>query len=662
MSFSEREARASRLFGDLAETRDGAPPAPAGPVPQFARYRIRGTLGEGATSVVYRAWDVELLREVALKVLRPGAAPDRFRREARTAAALAHPNIVTIHDAGEENGLLYLVTEVVEGPRLADRPAAERLSLLEEAARGVGAAHRQGIVHRDLKPANILVTAEGRAKVVDFGLAYVAGAERTRTGLTLGTPLYMAPEQVGGRGDVTPRTDVHALGAILYEILTGRPPFQSRSIPALYAKILHDDPVPPRRLKPAVPPGLEKICLVALEKDPARRYPDADAFADDLARHRAGEPVRARPMPAALRFIRRPAARAAFVGLLAFLAVWPAVAWLRARGAEPPEAARDPLLPEVHGRVVLQSDARVVLARAWMGIGEGQALQTLSGESRARVAFADGRRISVLPNSVVRGLARGAPEIDQGAVLAAGAFRLRTADAEIDLESGEACVEVVASATRVSVSAGRARLTRRSDGAAVDIPAGRQATTAGGPDLAARTATADEIVLLPGHAVISGEWRRSGQALEIAETRPAEGWKPLLESRKAGGATFTFWAEADRLYSVWVRAEAPLKHIHHDAVFLEFADTEFVRRPKRIWAFLDVEGMVINGFYRNEGAWWIGGDADADQDLPPTQVRFRRSGLQTLRVHPFETPIRLEAIWLSASQTDRPPPDHPLPR
>jgi tetratricopeptide (TPR) repeat protein/tRNA A-37 threonylcarbamoyl transferase component Bud32 len=306
----------------------------------FARYELLGVLGEGAMSVVHRARDRQLGRPVAVKILRESLlgqpqAGERFTREAQALARLDHPGIVKVFDSGVDAGRAYLVMELVDGEPLSrvlaakalDRPA--RLHLLEQAARAVHHAHEKGVVHRDLKPENILVTG-GRPKVADFGLARLTESSPalTRSGAVLGTPMYMAPEQVGGGRDVTPRTDVHALGAILYEMLTGRPPFVGDSIPEVYAKISRDEAAPPRRADPSVPWELDAIALKALEKDPARRYATAEAFADDLRRALAGEPVSVRPVTGAVRLWRRvkrhrPAAlaAAAIVLLAAALAV-----------------------------------------------------------------------------------------------------------------------------------------------------------------------------------------------------------------------------------------------------------------------------------------------------------------------------------------------------
>jgi tetratricopeptide (TPR) repeat protein/tRNA A-37 threonylcarbamoyl transferase component Bud32 len=288
-------------------------------IPDLPRYEVRERIGEGATAIVYRAWDRDLKRVVALKVLRESAglsevARVRFRREAQAAAGLVHPHVVTVYDAGEAGGMLYIVMELLEGRSfrdlLNDGNATQKatLQLIQKAARGVAAAHEKGIVHRDLKPANILVTASGEPKVGDFGLAHRVNSdsEVTRTGTALGTPLYMSPEQVEGNlKEQTPRTDVYALGAILYEALAGIPPHQGETIPELYRKIVHVEPRMPRDLNPKISRDLETVILQALEKDPARRYATAAAFADDLASILEGEPIRARRAGVAYRLFRR---------------------------------------------------------------------------------------------------------------------------------------------------------------------------------------------------------------------------------------------------------------------------------------------------------------------------------------------------------------------
>ena len=334
---------ARRLRDLVINAGEGSPAseAPGGSrPPDLPRYEVRGRLGEGATAVVYRAWDRTLNRWVALKVLREVSslsevARERFHREARAAAGLAHPNVVAVHDAGEAEGRLYIVLELVEGRPLSrileELPFDEKLLLevLEKTARGVAAAHQAGVVHRDLKPANILVTDAGEPKVGDFGLAHLEeeGAALTRTGTQLGTPLYMAPEQVEGRPkDITPRTDVYALGTILYEALAGRPPFSGPTVHEIYSGIVRAAAPSPRKLNPAISRDAETIVRKAMERVPARRYPHAGALADDLRRCRLGEPIEARPLRAWTRLwraaVRRRAAVLPVAVALALLLAW----------------------------------------------------------------------------------------------------------------------------------------------------------------------------------------------------------------------------------------------------------------------------------------------------------------------------------------------------
>jgi len=283
------------------------------------RYELLEELGRGGMAVVWRARDRKLGRDVALKLLRDDVRVEeenleRFRREAEAAAALSHPNIVTLLDAGEEAGRRYLAMEWVRGEPLSrllesGRPEFRLVaSLLERAARGVHHAHERGIVHRDLKPANVLVAADGTPKIADFGIAQLAGRGTaiTQSGVLLGTPVYMAPEQAEGRAtDVSPRTDVYALGAILYEALAGRPPHDGDTTMEILRAIAQDEPVPPRLLRPGVPAELEIIALKALDKEPARRYATAADFADDLDRWLHGRTIVARRPSFVSRLLRR---------------------------------------------------------------------------------------------------------------------------------------------------------------------------------------------------------------------------------------------------------------------------------------------------------------------------------------------------------------------
>lgn len=253
------------------------------------------------------------------------AARERFQREAEAVAALHHSNIVQVYDVGDVGGRPYFTMEFVEGGELSQQmqgtpqPARKAAALVATVADAVQAAHQSGIVHRDLKPANILLTADGAPKITDFGLARrLEGKDGlTRSGAPMGTPSYMAPEQArGDKGGVGPATDVYALGAILYELLTGRPPFSGETPVATMHQIVADDPVSPTRLNGRVPRDLETICLKCLHKEPQRRYISAAALADDLRRFEHGEPIKARPVGSiehAMRWVRRRPALAAGV-------------------------------------------------------------------------------------------------------------------------------------------------------------------------------------------------------------------------------------------------------------------------------------------------------------------------------------------------------------
>jgi WD40 repeat protein/predicted Ser/Thr protein kinase len=304
------------------------------PAASLPGYEILGELGRGGMGVVYKARQLSLNRPVALKMILAAlhAGPGdtaRLRREAEAAARLQHAHIVQVYEVGEHAGRPFLAMEYVEGGSLAQRfagtppPPDQAARLVQTLARAMHAAHQKGIIHRDLKPANILLTRDGAPKITDFGLAkqLEAEAQHTQSGTLLGTPAYMAPEQAAGKArDVSPRTDVYALGAILYDLLTGRPPFRADTPLATLRQVLDADPVPPRRLQPHVPDDLETICLKCLRKDAARRYASAEELADDLGRFLAGEPIRARPVglaERAVKWARRRPARAALLAVCA---------------------------------------------------------------------------------------------------------------------------------------------------------------------------------------------------------------------------------------------------------------------------------------------------------------------------------------------------------
>jgi hypothetical protein len=285
-------------------------PIPCPPTPRaFGDYELLEEVGRGGMGVVYKACQRSLNRIVAIKMVLSGrlAAPDdlqRFRTEAEAAGRLQHPNIVAVHEVGELDGQHYFSMEFIDGTSLAQRltagPLPSRIAAryVRQIARAVHYAHRQGILHRDLKPGNIMIDHEDEAHVTDFGLAKRLGCgdpSQTRTGAVLGTPSYMSPEQAAGKTRALgPPCDVYALGAVLYELLTGRPPFRAATPLDTIVQVLENEPVPPRLLNPNVDPDLETICLKCLEKDPARRYASAEELAQDLDRYLNSEPITAR--------------------------------------------------------------------------------------------------------------------------------------------------------------------------------------------------------------------------------------------------------------------------------------------------------------------------------------------------------------------------------
>jgi hypothetical protein len=288
--------------------------AAPGPPRQFGDYELLEEVARGGMGVVFRARQVSLNRVVALKTIRAGqlaAADDvaRFQREAEAAAGLDHPNIAPLYEVGEHQGQHYFTMKLVAGGSLAQhlgrgpRPATRELvGLMAKVARAVHHAHQRGVIHRDLKPANVLVDEHGEPHLTDFGLARPvgAGAGLTCSGAIVGTPGYMAPEQARpSKGAVTTLTDVYALGAILYEVLTGRPPFPAETPFEAVLQVLEKEPEPPSRIDPGVDRDLEAVCLKCLAKDPQARYPSAAALADDLAAWLAGTPLSVRPPSAA---------------------------------------------------------------------------------------------------------------------------------------------------------------------------------------------------------------------------------------------------------------------------------------------------------------------------------------------------------------------------
>ena len=265
---------------------------------RIGRYKILGELGRGAMGIVYKADDPNLDRAVALKTIVLEADAEgrkeyerRFFLEAKAAGKLNHPNIVTVYDFGEEDGVAYLAMELVEGTDLRERlkdskgeglPAMEAVDVAQQIAEGLGYAHERGIVHRDIKPGNIMLQPRGQAKIMDFGLARMRVADhKTSTGMVLGTPKYMSPEQVAGQ-PVDQRSDIFSLGIVLHEMLTGQRLFAGEDAPQMMHNVVHVEHEPPTRIKPELPSMLDFVVARALKKDPALRYQDAFELSADL--------------------------------------------------------------------------------------------------------------------------------------------------------------------------------------------------------------------------------------------------------------------------------------------------------------------------------------------------------------------------------------------
>jgi len=299
---------------------EGSPPAASEPtrIRYFGDYEIIREIARGGMGVVFQARQISLNRLVALKMILAGQLADeadvrRFYIEAEAAANLDHPGIVPIFEVGQHEGQHYFSMGFVEGQSLSQRlaggplPPRQAAELIRRVSEAIEYAHQRGVIHRDLKPANILLDQNGNPRVTDFGLAKKVQGDSglTGSGQIMGTPSYMPPEQAGGpRGEVGPPADVYALGATLYALLTGRPPFQAATAMDTVIQVISDEPVPPRRLNPALDRDIETICLKCLEKEPARRYASAAALGEDLRRFLAREPVLARPIGAPARLWR----------------------------------------------------------------------------------------------------------------------------------------------------------------------------------------------------------------------------------------------------------------------------------------------------------------------------------------------------------------------
>jgi eukaryotic-like serine/threonine-protein kinase len=388
-------------------------------LPVLEGYEVLSELGRGGMGVVYQAWQIRLKRMVALKMISAGPLAGeverkRFLIEIEAAARLRHPHIVPIYEVGELEGRPYFSMEYAEGGTLARRlagtpvPARQAAQILELLARAMDYAHSRGIIHRDLTPANVLLQRDFTAgrrqgeerrqgdgetrrqgeqaadsvslspglrvslssltpKISDFGLAKIVidgGATQTRTGAVLGTPSYMSPEQATGKShEIGPATDIYALGAILYELLTGRPPFRAATSLDTVLQVAAEEPVPPTRLQPRIPGDIETICLKCLQKEPRSRYESALALAEDLERFQQGQPILARPISSAERLVRwgrrNPtiAALAGAVGLLLILAaIGSSVAalWLKRERDDAVAAREDAVQNLARGRKLVE--------------------------------------------------------------------------------------------------------------------------------------------------------------------------------------------------------------------------------------------------------------------------------------------------------------------
>ncbi len=315
------------VLGSIAEDADGGSPSA---LPTFGDYELLAEAGRGAMGVVYRARQRGLNRIVALKMILSGpfaseAERQRFRAEAEAAARLDHPNILPIHEFGERDGRQFYVMRWVDGGALEPGMEPETVArLIATVARAVHHAHQRGVLHRDIKPGNILMDDQGEPFVADFGLARrLDGQENlTVTGALLGTPAFMSPEQAAGERSITTAADVWSLGAVLYYLLAGRPPFQGATMLDTLSAVRESNATPPSRWNANLNPDLETICLKCLRKEPSDRYASANELADDLERWQRHEPIHARPVSTGARlwlWAKRRPLIATLAGLLLFV-------------------------------------------------------------------------------------------------------------------------------------------------------------------------------------------------------------------------------------------------------------------------------------------------------------------------------------------------------
>jgi hypothetical protein len=435
--------------------------AQADPRRAFGRFVIVSELGRGGMGIVYKAWDDSLGRLVALKLLHADAdatAVERFHREALAVARVRHPSIVSVHDAGVIAGRPFLAMDFIDGAPLDKRigttpplDLARRIEIVREVARAVQHAHEQGVIHRDLKPQNIMVDRGSHPYVMDFGLALVRGAQRgiTRTNATLGTPSYMPPEQVEGGGEVDARSDVYALGATLYHVIAGRPPFVGPTDVSIITAVLTKDPLPLSNFNRRALGDLDTITARCLEKSPERRYTTASDVAEELERYLHGQPIVARPLGVLARTgrrLRRNVA-ASVAGAVAVLALVFGVAFPKLRAD---------LDRRRHAATLERASAAARELAASLG---AQARATLS-ESETRIAASrDGAELAAVAS---RSLAAVGPLADENVVREE--LRAKAASAASDAESSEldaAAEEALPTLGRPGLLAGASRLAAR---------------------------------------------------------------------------------------------------------------------------------------------------------------------------------------------------------
>ena len=443
-------------------------------------YEILGELGRGGMGVVYKARQVKLNRIIALKMILSGAHAGahelaRFRVEAEAIARLSHPNIVQVYEIGEHEGKPFFSLEFCGGGGLDRKlhgtplPPREAAALVEALARAIQAAHAQQVIHRDLKPANVLLTEDGTPKITDFGLAKILDeAGQTQSGAVMGTPSYMAPEQATGRtAEAGPAADVYSLGAILYECLTGRPPFRAATATETVLQVIADEPVAPSRLAPACPRDLETICLKCLQKEPHRRYASAEALGDDLRRFLTGEPIAARPvgrLERAVKWARRRPAAAALLGvsgasiLLLFVVVSAFLITLSQRNTALAEQTIKAEDESAQAHTARDRAERTLLASLLRPLGhkpgplgpfELESLRELAGlpEGRVRLRFLEqalarpetAERLGRRAEMVARAVAQLDPEMRQRALRV---VRPPLQDRTPDPRTREACVRI----------------------------------------------------------------------------------------------------------------------------------------------------------------------------------------------------------------------------